>query len=87
MHKTKRMKKTHIKKMIDELYAAIATNFDPELYEVVAVDLRTYINSQGEEFIHSEAIIACKDEKGQDYRINKDFDLPEHKAKTKKTTR
>lgn len=70
------MKKTFLKKCIDEFYALLNQKFDMKLYQVFDLRTRMCINKAGEQFLRIEAALAIKDKtKGKDYKVTKDFDL------------
>ena len=69
------MKKTYIKKTLDEFYKFMSENLDMKQYEVAEISMRTCISQKGELFVNVVASVASSDPKKKDYKIRKDFDL------------
>lgn len=68
------MKKTFIKKTVDEFYKALSETYGRK-FEVQQIEMKTCINRKAELFVHVEAIVDLPDDDEHSYRIGKDFDL------------
>lgn len=67
------MKKTNIKKMIDDLVKAAELKYGKKA-EIMTLEVKTCIDPEGKLFAHVEAIV---DIEGDDnsYKVAKDYDL------------
>lgn len=70
------MKKSFIKKAVDDFYQKLNQELDMKQYEVAAFNMKTCVTAKGEWFVHTEATVASVDPNGTDYRMSKDYDLP-----------
>lgn len=68
------MKKTFIKKTLDEFYRVLAENYGRKC-EVQKIELKTCINRKAELFVRVEAVVDLPDDDKNSYKISKDFDL------------
>ena len=68
------MKKTHIKKMIDDLVKSVEQKFGKKC-ELMTLNMKTCITKKAELFIHVEASISEPGEDGKTFKITKDVDL------------
>lgn len=69
------MNKTFVKKTVDSLCRSFEEKVPMCDYEIAELTLKTCMSDKGELFVHAEAYLHCKTDKGCDYKIEKDFDL------------
>lgn len=67
------MKKTYIKNKVDDLVKAVETKFGKKC-EVMTLQLKTQMNTDGTLFVHAEAIVDFDGDE-HSYEVTKDYDL------------
>lgn len=67
------MKKTHIKKMIDDLVKSVEQKFGKKC-ELMTLNMKTCITKEGEVYAHADAVVDIEGDKNS-YKVEKDFDL------------
>ena len=67
------MKKTFIKKAIDELVKSVEQEFGKKC-EVMQMQMKTCVTGEGEMFAHAEAVVDLEGDENS-YKVGKDFDL------------
>ena len=68
------MKKTFIKKTVDEFYKVLKENYGSKC-EVQAIELKTCINKEAQLFVRVVAVVDLPDDDEHSYKVSKDFDL------------
>ena len=67
------MRKTFIKKSIDDLVKSVELKYGKKC-ELMTLNLKTCITGEGEMFAHAEAIVNLEGD-DQSYKVEKDYDL------------
>lgn len=67
------MKKTFIKRTIDDLVKAVETKYGKKC-EVMTLTLKTQMDPSGSLFVHAEAIVDFDGDE-HSYQVSRDFDL------------
>lgn len=67
------MKKTHIKKMIDDLVKSVEQKFGKKC-ELMTLNMKTCITKEGEVYAHVDSVVDIEGDKNS-YKVEKDFDL------------
>jgi len=69
------MKKTQLKKCLDEMFSAVEQKYGKKKYEVMEMSAKTCITKEGELFLHMEATLSSNKPTDPSYAVSKDFDL------------
>ena len=70
------MKKTFVKKVVDEFYRTLEQKMDMKKHKVVEIKLQTCVTAKLETYIKLEATIVPKDiEEKKSYHYEQDFEL------------